>query len=59
MKPTSVCPFGTESAYGHDGAAGAIVFVDPEREIIFAYTVRRMINPGGLDLRILPIINSL
>lgn len=59
MKPSPVCPFGTASAYGHDGAAGAIVFVDPEREIIFAYTVRRMTNPGGLDLRILPIIESL
>lgn len=59
MKPTSVCPFGSANAYGHDGAAGAMLFVDPDREIIFAYTVRRMSNPGGLDSRILPIIASL
>ena len=59
MKPTSVCPFGSESAYGHDGAAGAIVFVDPAKEIILAYTVRRMTNPGGMDPRLIPVIDKL
>ena len=59
MKPTSVCPFGSESAYGHDGAAGAIVFVDPAKEIILAYTVRRMTNPGGMDPRLITVIDKL
>jgi CubicO group peptidase (beta-lactamase class C family) len=59
MKPTSVCPFGSENAYGHDGAAGVVVFVDPKTEIILAYTVRRMTSPGGLDPRSIPVINKL
>lgn len=59
MKPTLSCPFGSNNAFGHDGAGGAIVFADPDKKLVFAYTVRRLTYPGGLDQRILPIIQKL
>lgn len=59
MKPTESCPFGSQSAFGHDGAGGSIVVAGPENETVLAYVVRRLTYPGGLDLRILPIIRKM
>jgi len=56
MKPTKSTPFGSASAFGHDGAGGSIVFADPETRIVFAYVVRRLTFPGGVDQRIYPIL---
>lgn len=59
MKPTSDKRFGSFRAFGHDGAAGALVFADPENEIVFSYVVRRFSHPGGLDPKLAKIIYKL
>lgn len=59
MKPTSDKRFGSFRAFGHDGAAGALAFADPENEIVFSYVVRRFSHPGGLDPRLGKIIYKL
>jgi CubicO group peptidase (beta-lactamase class C family) len=53
MKPTPQLPFGSHRAFGHDGAAGALAFADPETGLAFAYTVVRAPHPGGADPRAL------
>ena len=58
-KPSGPSPFGSISAFGHPGLAGALVFADPVGEIVFGYTVRRFTYPGGLDPRIRPIIKAI
>ena len=59
MKPTNSCPFGSQAAYGHDGAGGSIVVADPENQTVLAYVVRRMTYPGGVDQRLFPIIEKM
>lgn len=59
IKPTSSKPFGGFQAYGHDGAAGAMVYADPSKNIVFGYTVRRFTTPGGFDPRLIPVVNKL
>ncbi len=59
MKPCGAKPFGSISAFGHDGAAGAMVFADPVGEIVLGYTVRRFTYPGGMDPRIRPIVKAI
>ncbi|MEN9735450.1 MAG: hypothetical protein RL129_160 [Actinomycetota bacterium] len=59
MKPTESCPFGSPSAFGHDGAGGSIVVADPENQTVLAYVVRRMTYPGGVDQRLFPIIEKM
>ena len=59
MKPTGAKPFGSLSAFGHDGAAGAMIFADPLGEIVLGYTVRRFTFPGGIDQRLRPIIQAI
>lgn len=58
-KPTSLKRFGGFRAFGHDGAAGALLFADPDGEIVFSYVVRRFSHPGGLDPRLLKIIETI
>ena len=59
MKPTGGKPFGSLAAFGHDGAAGAMLFADPEGEIVLGYTVQRFTFPGGMDQRLRPIIQAI
>lgn len=59
MKPSSAKRFGSFRAFGHDGAAGALLFADPVDEIVFAYVVRRFSHPGGLDPKLLQIIEAI
>ena len=58
-KPSGASPFGSISAFGHAGLAGAMVFADPVGQIVLGYTVRRFTYPGGMDPRIRPIINEI
>jgi CubicO group peptidase (beta-lactamase class C family) len=44
-------PFGTPTAFGHDGAGGSLAFYDPGVDVSFGYTVQRLPLPGGLDKR--------
>jgi CubicO group peptidase (beta-lactamase class C family) len=44
-------PFGTPSAFGHDGAGGSLAFCDPGVDVAFGYTVQRLPLPGGMDKR--------
>ena len=57
QKPTQNMPFGSYKAIGHDGAAGSMIFADPEGEIVLGYTVARWAFPGGMDRGIQPIID--
>jgi CubicO group peptidase (beta-lactamase class C family) len=57
QKPTQAIPFGSYKAFGHDGAAGAILYADPHGEIILGYTVAKFTHPGGFDRAIQPIID--
>jgi len=59
MKPHPMHAFGSHRAFGHDGAAGAFAYADPVGEIVLGYTIRRGPFPGGMDLRLMPIINAL
>lgn len=57
QKPTQALPFGSYKAFGHDGAAGSLLYADPEGEIVLGYTVARFAFPGGADKAIQPIID--
>lgn len=57
QKPTQNMPFGSYKAIGHDGAAGSMLYADPEGEIVLGYTVARFAFPGGVDRGIQPIID--
>jgi len=57
QKPTQNLPFGSYKAFGHDGAAGSLLFADPHGEIVLGYTVARWAFPGGADRGIQPIID--
>lgn len=59
MKPSGAKPFGSLSAFGHDGAAGSLVFADPVGEIVVGYTINRFTYPGGMDNRLRPIIKAI
>ncbi|MEY2945982.1 MAG: Beta-lactamase [Actinomycetota bacterium] len=59
MKPHPLHAYGSRRAFGHDGAAGAMVFADPEGEIVLGYTIRRNFFPGGMDQRLYPIIEEI
>jgi CubicO group peptidase (beta-lactamase class C family) len=59
MKPTGPKPFGSPLAFGHDGAAGAMIYADPLGEIVLGYTVQRFTFPGGMDQRLRPIIQAI
>jgi CubicO group peptidase (beta-lactamase class C family) len=59
MKPHPMLVFGSHRAFGHDGAAGAFAYADPVGEIVLGYTIRRHPFPGGVDLRLMPIIDAL
>lgn len=58
MKPTSVLPFGSHRAFGHDGLGGAIVLADPADQIVLGYVVRRMTFPGGMDRRLQVVVDA-
>ncbi|MFM6980949.1 MAG: serine hydrolase domain-containing protein [Micrococcales bacterium] len=58
MKPTPTLPFGSHQAFGHDGAAGCMLIADPETDMVLGYTVRRCPTPGGMDRRLLPLIQE-
>lgn len=57
QKCSSLLPFGSYQAFGHDGAAGSLLYADPKGEIIFSYSVARFTSPGGYDREIQPIID--
>lgn len=57
QKCSSLMPFGSYQAFGHDGAAGSLLYADPKGEIIFSYSVARFTSPGGYDREIQPIID--
>jgi CubicO group peptidase (beta-lactamase class C family) len=57
QKSTSGLFFGSYQAFGHDGAAGALLYADPKGEIVLGYTVSRFTVPGGADAAIQPIID--
>lgn len=57
QKPTQNLPFGSYKAFGHDGAAGALLYADPDGEIVLGYTVASWAHPGGADRGIQPIID--
>lgn len=59
MKPHPLHAYGSRRAFGHDGAGGAMVFADPEGEIVLGYTLRRVYFPGGMDPRLYPIIDEI
>ena len=59
QKPTPAMPFGSYRAFGHDGAGGSMAFADPVGEICLGYTVRRMPFPGGMDRRLIAIIDTI
>jgi CubicO group peptidase (beta-lactamase class C family) len=52
-------PFGTPSAFGHDGAGGSLAFCDPGVDIAFGYTVQRLPLPGGLDKRAVELARAI
>ena len=58
QKPTPAMLYGSYRAFGHDGAGGAMAFADPIHEICLGYTVRRVPFPGGMDRRLIPIIEA-
>lgn len=58
QKPTSSLPFGSYAAFGHDGAAGALLYADPQGEIVLGYTVAKFVAPGGFDRDLQPIIDT-
>ncbi|WP_294178721.1 serine hydrolase domain-containing protein [uncultured Schumannella sp.] len=47
QKPFAGRPFAGHRAIGHDGAAGALGFVDPANRLAFGYTTNRMAPAGG------------
>lgn len=59
MKPHPLHAYGSRRAFGHDGAAGSMLFADPEGEIVLGYTIRRGYFPGGMDPRLYPIIDEI
>lgn len=59
MKPTSTLPFGSHRAFGHDGAAGTMIIADPIGDIVLGYSVRRSPFPGGMDRRLLPVVDEI
>ncbi len=59
MKPTATISFGSDLAYGHDGAAGSLAFDDPEWDIAVGYSVKRLPLPGGADRRALALAATL
>ena len=59
MKPTQALPFGSYKAFGHDGAAGALLYADLHGEIILGYTTTSFVFPGGADRGLQPIIDLL
>ena len=59
MKPHPLHAYGSRRAFGHDGAGGAMVFADPEGEIVLGYTLRRVEFPGGMDPRLYPVLDSI
>jgi CubicO group peptidase (beta-lactamase class C family) len=59
QKPSPGLEFGGFRAFGHDGVGGALGFHDPETQISFGYTVRKMPSPGGADKRAIQIAQRL
>ncbi|MBB4141252.1 serine hydrolase domain-containing protein [Microbacterium invictum] len=51
LLPQPRMPYGSLGAFGHDGAAGALAFADPARDIAFAYIPWPRQHPGGADFR--------
>jgi CubicO group peptidase (beta-lactamase class C family) len=49
MKPHPQLDFGSYSAFGHDGAGGALAFADPSYDLAFGYIPLPMQPPGGAD----------
>ncbi|WP_294181899.1 serine hydrolase domain-containing protein [uncultured Schumannella sp.] len=47
QKPFADRPFAGHRAIGHDGAAGALGFLDPGNGLAFGYTTNRMAPAGG------------
>lgn len=58
QKPTPAMPYGSYRAFGHDGAGGAMAFADPIGGICLGYTIRRTPFPGGMDRRVVDIVNA-
>lgn len=58
MKPNPLHPFGSHRAFGHDGAAGAMVIADPVGQIVVGYTIRRCPFPGGMDPRLNKVLEE-
>lgn len=59
MKPHPMHAYGSRRAFGHDGAAGSMLFADPEGEIVLGYTIRRGYFPGGMDPRLYPLLDEI
>jgi CubicO group peptidase (beta-lactamase class C family) len=53
QKPLPRLPFGSYTAFGHDGLGGALGFADPLYGMSFGYIPMPMTSPGGLDVRAL------
>lgn len=50
-KPHPRSHWGGHRAFGHDGAAGALGFADPELDLAFGYIPVPAPHPGGADVR--------
>lgn len=59
QKSTPSLSFGSYRAFGHDGAAGSLLYADPIGEIILGYSLSCFTFPGGADKAIQPIIDLL
>ncbi len=50
QKPAVTMPFGSQRAFGHDGAGGSLAFADPANQLSFAHVALRFRATGGASL---------
>ncbi|HKU11243.1 hypothetical protein [Sinomonas sp.] len=59
QKPSAQLNWGVPRSFGHDGARGAVAWVDPDTGMDFAYTISRGPWPVGADPRAIIIAREL